>query len=95
METTTPTPRFNRHACMSSETRNRILDLIGDLEITENCNQRRMVNYLYGLFDGYDYSDEMISDSLIIELFNGGNTHLVTEIFAIALEIDSYPTANC
>lgn len=43
--------RFDRHAQMDSETRGEIMDVIQDLEI-----RNPLTNYLYGLFDGYDYS---------------------------------------
>ena len=82
--------RFNRHECMSAETRSEILDIIGDLEITD-CNSRVVVNYLYGLFDGYDYSEELVTDPLNEELTAGGNGHLVERISAIALLIENYP----
>ncbi len=82
--------RFNRHECMSTETRSEILDIIGDLEITD-CNSRTVVNYLYGLFDGYDYSEELLTDPLNAELTAGGNDHLVERISALALLIEDYP----
>ena len=43
--------RFDRHAQMDSSTREEIMDVIQDLEI-----RNPLTNYLYGLFDGYDYS---------------------------------------
>jgi hypothetical protein len=43
--------RFNRHEQMDSATREEIMDVIQDLEI-----RNPLTNYLYGLFDGYDYS---------------------------------------
>ena len=84
------TPRFNRHEQMDSYTRGRILDLISDLSITENCNANGVINMLYGAFDGYDYSALIMEDNLLNELHNGGNDHLVREITAIAQIIQSY-----
>jgi hypothetical protein len=81
---------FNRHTQMNDNTREEILDLITDLQITENCNQRSMINYLYGLFDGYDYSDLILSDPLLQELNNGGNKHITDRITLIAYTIKGY-----
>jgi len=85
------TPRFNRHENMDSATRGRILDLISDLEIIERCNPRNVINMLYGAFDGYDYSEQILQDKLLIQLTDGGNTSLVKEIQTIATIIKSYP----
>jgi len=85
------TPRFNRHDQMDSATRRRILDLISDLSITENCNASNVINMLYGAFDGFDYSDEIFAQHTLLNSLNdGGNTHLVNEILAIAKTIKSY-----
>lgn len=43
--------RFDRHSQMDSDTRSEIIYVIQDLEI-----RNPLTNYLYGLFDGYDYS---------------------------------------
>jgi len=88
METLT----FNRHQYMTASTRKEILDLISDLEIIENCKQNRVINYLYGSFDGYNYSKQILNDSLLVELENGGNSHLVERIKKITNIINSYPT---
>ncbi len=81
---------FDRQALMSDSTREEILDLITDLQITENCNQRSMINYLYGLFDGYDYSDLILSDPLLQELDNGGNSHITDRLAVIAYTVKGY-----
>lgn len=84
-------PRFNRQESMDSVTRDRILDLISDLKIIERCDPRSVINMLYGAFDGYDYSDEICAQhDLLNSLNNGGNTHIVNEILAIAAIIKSY-----
>ena len=49
--------RFNRHEHMSSETRNEIMDIIGDIGYGDNTFT--LTNSMYGLFDGYLY-DELI-----------------------------------
>ena len=56
--------RFNRHAEMSAETRHEILELIKmpyddklyDKLKAKGLNFMEYENYLYGLYDGYDYS---------------------------------------
>ena len=48
---------FNRHESMNSETRSKILDLINDLyECPLGHSTIIIQNWLYGSFDGYDYS---------------------------------------
>jgi len=84
------TPRFNRHEQMDSATRSRILDLISDLSIIENCNPNSVINMLYGAFDGYDYSDLILADRLLTQLENGGNGHITKEITDIAYIIKAY-----
>lgn len=52
---------FNRHESMDSETRRMILDVIVDLrDCPLGCSTAIMENWLYGAFDGYDYSDAVI-----------------------------------
>ena len=46
--------RFDRHTNMSSETRNEILDIIGEVDFNTGFD---LMNMLYGLFDGYLYDD--------------------------------------
>jgi hypothetical protein len=46
--------RFDRHTNMSSETRNEILDIIGEVDYNTGFD---LMNMLYGLFDGYLYDD--------------------------------------
>ena len=43
--------RFNRHEQMDSETREEVLDVLSDPDLSGY-----LTNCLYGLFDGYDYS---------------------------------------
>jgi hypothetical protein len=43
--------RFDRNSQMDSETREEILDVL-----SESDTPRGLTNYLYGLYDGYDYS---------------------------------------
>jgi hypothetical protein len=76
---------------MDSLTRGRIMDLISDLSITENCPTFEVINMLYGSFDGYDYSERIKVDSVIESLNKGGNTHLSTELLQIVSVIEQYP----
>ena len=85
------TPRFNRHEHMDSATRSRIMDLITDLSIIERCDAYNVMNWLYGAFDGFDYSEQMVQDKLIGQLTNGGNTYLAKEIIDVAKIVKSYP----
>jgi hypothetical protein len=43
--------RFNRHEQMDAETREEVLDVVSDTKLNGI-----LTNYLYGLYDGYDYS---------------------------------------
>lgn len=94
METQTKVTYFNRHESMDSATPSKILDLIGDLHIIKNCNAHSVINMLYGVFDGYDYSEKIKEDHLLTQLTNGGNDSLVKEILAITTIIESYPRTN-
>ena len=92
METITKPTFFNRHESMNSETRSKIMDLISDLSIIENCNPHNVINMLYGSFDGYDYSDEILGQHILINSLNdGGNTGLVNQILSVAATISKYP----
>ena len=77
---------------MESETRRMILDLISDLQIIDNCNSFNMINMLYGLFDGYDYSDQIRGQHTLLNALNdGGNNQIVNEILNVASMIEKYP----
>ena len=45
--------RFDRHEVFSPEDRSLVLDMIGELSISEYPTEKNM---LYGLFDGYWYA---------------------------------------
>lgn len=64
METIIKPGFFNRHESMSSETLKEIMDLTTELMIADG-NYGTFINYLYGAFDGYDYSERVLnSDDL-------------------------------
>lgn len=45
---------FNRHANMTSETRDEIMDILKEVDFNTGFD---LMNMLYGLFDGYLYDD--------------------------------------
>ena len=86
------TRRFNRHENMSSETRKMILDTINDLyDFPLLHTSFTMQNWLYGTFDGYDYSDTVIfsQELAAITYANPDLGAKISEIFGI---IEKYPT---
>jgi len=85
------TPRFNRFEHMDSVTRKRIMNLIVDLSLVENCNANSTINMLYGSFDGFDYSKKILKDELLVQLKYCGNSRIANEIVDIAYVIKSYP----
>ena len=66
---------FNRHECMGKET----LRSIGEAT-TE----------LYGLYDGFDYSDKIRSHEEMLQI-NKENGYLYNKILEICKDIDTYP----
>jgi len=81
---------FNRHENMDSETRFMILDTIKELSYSCECNTSTLENWLYGAFDGYDYSAIAIFSKELAEVTHE-NVELgvkVSEIFGI---IEKYP----
>ena len=75
--------RFDRHAEMSSETRNQIMDLLGNVRFDGGFE---LTNMIYGLFDGYLYD----------EILTIGREQLHDVVFAqlegIVSTIRQYPT---
>jgi hypothetical protein len=77
---------------MDSATRRRILDLLSDLSILENCPAASTINWLYGAFDGFDYGDSILAQHTLLNGLNAaGNGHIVNEILAIVAIIKNYP----
>jgi hypothetical protein len=81
--------RFNRHENMSNETRIEILFIIREM-ITIDGKTFNLENMLYGLFDGYDYSDT-IMESEELKMVTSQNPELAIRIAKICGVIDSYP----
>jgi hypothetical protein len=76
---------FNRHENMDSETRSMILETIKELSWKCECNTFTLENWLYGLFDGYDYSGVAIYSKELAEVTRE-NAELgakISEIFGI------------
>jgi hypothetical protein len=82
---------FNRHESMNSETRSIILGTINDLyDCPLGHSTSTIQNWLYGSFDGYDYSSIAIFSHELASI-----THVdpdlgtkISEIFGI---IEKYP----
>ncbi len=81
---------FNRHTQMSEKTREEILDIIFDLRMLDDVNPNRLINYLFGFFDGYDYSDLILGDTVLVILKSIGEHGLVDRIEAVALTVKGY-----
>ena len=83
---------FDRHEHMSSTTRRTILEIITDLyQINENTFMFQ--NSFYGLFDGFDYSPEIIKDPLMDSIFTR-NIDLFNKIQNVCKEIATYPKSE-
>lgn len=100
MITTDQITYFNRHQSMDSETRSFILDTIRELRYityTDESGKKkyfnRLENWLYGTFDGYDYSEFAITSKelAILTHINSDLGARISEIFGI---IEKYPRTN-
>ena len=82
---------FNRHENMDSETRKMILDIINDLyDCPLGHSTFTMQNWLYGLFDGYDYSEIAIFSSELASI-TSVDVELTCKISHIFSIIEKYP----
>lgn len=77
------TMRFDRHADMSKETVDEIMEIINVRETRKSFNVK---NSLFGLFDGYLYSD------LLPEAKETFSPELSNRIEAVVNEIKQYPS---
>lgn len=86
---------FNRHENMDSETRHMILDTINDLyDCPLGPSTIVMQNWLYGAFDGYDYSDIAIFSHELASITHV-DPDLGAKISGVFGVIEKYPrTAN-
>jgi len=82
---------FNRHECMKRETLSSITKVIGDLFLVDGVSPFGGVsNMLYGLYDGFDYSDKIRSHKEM-EIIKLQRVDLYEKILNICKEIDTYP----
>lgn len=76
--------RFNRHEQMDSETREELLDVISDPDLSGY-----LTNCLYGLFDGYDYSQTEYFKKDMSKL-KSKDSKLYNRVVDIYKKIDKY-----
>lgn len=74
---------------MNSETREKILDLISNIRISGLSYASILTNYLYGLFDGYDYSHKDNFKDIMRNL-QVDDINVYNEVKAIYEVIDTY-----
>jgi len=80
--------RFDRHEEMDGNTRTEILDAIRNPNVSH-----RLENYLFGLFDGYDYSD--VEDfKLEIKKLKSKDSKAYKEVVDIYKKVDKYNFKN-
>ena len=77
--------RFDRHTNMSSETRNEILDIIGEVDFNTGFD---LMNMLYGLFDGYLY------DELLPLVTKHPDQLLYNRVKKVVSTVKKYPKIN-
>ena len=82
---------FNRHECMSKETLKSIGEVTTQLFGVDGVNPFGGVgNMLYGLYDGFDYSDKIRSHE-DMETIKNQKMDLYEKILNICKDIDTYP----
>lgn len=84
-----PIPRFNRHENMSSETIAELMKILAELSYCE-FPTHQLENMIYGFFDGYDYSENIIQSSQLSNVLQT-NSALHKQICSICKVIKSYP----
>ena len=81
---------FNRHECMGRETLRSIGEATTDLFLVEGGSSGGGVsNMLYGLYDGFDYSDKIRSHEEMV-IIKEQKIDLYNKIIDICKEIDTY-----
>ena len=82
---------FNRHECMKRETLSSISKVISDLFLIDGISPFGGIsNMLYGLYDGFDYSDKIRSHEEM-EIIKEQRMDLYENILNICKDIDTYP----
>jgi len=85
---------FNRHESMNSETRSTILNAINDLHLCPLGHSTFTIqNWLYGSFDGYDYSS-VAMESHELSSIKEEDFELFEKILQIFNMIKKYPRTN-
>lgn len=82
---------FNRHECMGIDTLKKIGEVTMELFLVDGISPFGGVgNMLYGLYDGFDYADEIRSheDMSVIKI---EKMDLYEKILNICKDIDTYP----
>jgi hypothetical protein len=80
---------FDRHAHMSQETLHEIHQCITELMHIES-DTYNLNNWLFGLFDGFDYTEQIISSPELAEVTHI-NPALGARISAVCGAVESYP----
>jgi len=82
---------FNRHECMKRETLSSISKVISDLFLIDGISPFGGIsNMLYGLYDGFDYSDKIRSHEEMV-IIKEQRMDLYENILNICKDIDTYP----
>lgn len=85
------TRRFDRHAHMSKDTREAIIDCQKELyEFIIGVDCWELKNYLSGLFDGYDYTD-IIPEMEEMKAVKEKRPEIHQKILDICKEVSQYP----
>ena len=79
--------RFDRHESMNDETRSEILQVIRTLSFSDESSFK-LENYLYGLFDGYDYTPFILNSE---DFKNIKDKELADRVTKILDEVNKYP----
>lgn len=87
---TNPIKRFDRHAEMSGDTRGEVLSIIGEMDSIEDesFNGHIVENYLFALFDGYFYDQELTNVVEVIKEYS--RFHLAHRIENLIAVIRTY-----
>ena len=82
---------FNRHECMGIDTLKKIGEATMELFLVDGISPFGGVgNMLYGLYDGFDYSDKIRSHE-DMNIIKRENLDLYEKILNICKDIDTYP----
>ena len=79
--------RFDRHESMNDETRSEILQVIRTISFSDVASFK-LENYLYGLFDGYDYTPFILNSE---DFKNIKDKELTGRVTKILDEVNKYP----